>query len=251
MAEPRGGDPGAGAPRSAESRAELQRQAAERAVELIEPGMVVGLGSGTTAAFAVRRIGALLRDGALRGVVGVATSALVAREARTLGIPLIGPDDRLAVDITIDGADEVDDNLDLIKGAGGALLREKIVAQASRREVIVVDASKLSPQLGTRARLPVEVVPFGWRAQVEFLDGLGARPVVRCGPGGAPYLTDEGNLVVDCAIGPIPRPAELAAALAVRAGVAAHGLFLGLATDVIAAGEDGVVHMTSASSSRT
>jgi ribose 5-phosphate isomerase A len=147
-------------------------------------------------------------------------------------------------DITIDGADEIDPAMDLIKGRGGALLQEKIVAQTSRRLVIVADETKLSPALGTRRMLPVEVVPFGWRSQMEYVNTLVPQALIslRVAPGGAPFITDHGNFILDCATGPIERPQELAAQLQARAGVVAHGLFLGLATDVIVAGPSGVEH---------
>jgi ribose 5-phosphate isomerase A len=136
----------------------------------------------------------------------------------------------------------VDPQLDLIKGGGGALLREKITAQASRRTIIVVDESKLSPQLGTRRELPVEVVAFGWASQVRFLASLGATCTVRKAAAGTPYLTDSGHMILDCRFGPIATAAQLDAALNARAGIVGHGLFLGLATDLIVAGAGGVVH---------
>lgn len=224
------------------ARDELKRVAAERAAGLVESGMIVGLGVGSTAVYAVRRIGALLRAGELRDIVGVPCAARVEQEARSLGIPLATLDERPAVDLTIDGADEVDPRLNLIKGGGGALLREKMVAQASRREVIVVDAAKLVPALGAFP-LPVEVVEFGWGATARFLAGLGAAVTLRRGADGAPYRTDQGNLILDCAFGPIADPAALAASLERRAGIVEHGLFLGLTTDVIVAGADGVRHI--------
>jgi ribose 5-phosphate isomerase A len=222
----------------------FRRQAAERAVELVVPAMVVGLGTGATATCAVRLIGARLATGELHDIVGVATSSATATEARRLGLPLLDEAQSGPVDITIDGADEIDPALNLIKGRGGALLREKIVAQASRRVVIVADESKLSPALGTRRELPVEVVRFGWRSQLEYLQTLvpQGRGALRATPGGAPFVTDQGNVILDCAIGPIERPRELAAQLQARAGVVAHGLFLGIATDVIIAGRSGVEH---------
>jgi ribose 5-phosphate isomerase A len=221
-----------------------KRQAAERAVELVERGMVVGLGTGGTAIYATRRIGALVRAGELRDIVGVPTSVATGAEARRLGIPLLDEARSGPVDITIDGADEIDPALDLIKGRGGALLREKIVAQSSRRLVIVADETKLSQALGSRGPLPVEVMPFGWRSQVQYLNTLlpQARVSLRAAPGGAPFVTDQGNFILDCTIGPIEHPQELAAELQARAGVVAHGLFLGLATDVIVAGRSGVDH---------
>jgi ribose 5-phosphate isomerase A len=222
----------------------LKAAAAERAVAFVQSGMVVGLGTGSTAIFATRRIGALLRDGTLRDIVGFPTSSATASEARALGIPLLDDDCPRAIDLTIDGADEVDPQLDLIKGGGGALLREKIVAEASRREVIVVDESKLSPVLGTRFALPVEVIPFGWRSQARFLESLGARPVVRQTAAGTPYRTDQGNMILDCAFGPIAQPRALADQLAARAGIVEHGLFIGITTDLIVAGTQGIRHVT-------
>lgn len=223
--------------------AELKRQAAEYAVQFVESGMVVGLGHGTTAVFAVRRIAELLRTGALRDLLGVPCSRQVEAEARDLGIPLTSLNERPVVDLTIDGADEVSPSLDLIKGHGGALLREKIVAQASRREITVVDESKLSPALGTRVPLPVEVVPFGLRPQAAYLESLGARVAQRRNADGSLFQTDQANFILDCDFGPIARPGELGAQLHARAGIVEHGLFVGLATDVIVAGAGGVRHL--------
>ncbi len=221
-----------------------RQRAAERAAELLESGMVVGLGTGATATFAIRRIGALLRSGELRHIVGVPTSVATAAEARSLGIPLMDEARAGPVDITIDGADEIDPALNLIKGHGGALLREKIVAQSSRRVIIVADETKLSPVLGTRRDLPVEVVRFGWGSQLEYLRTLapGARVSLRTTPGGEAFVTDGGNVILDWGLGPIERPEELAAKLQARAGVVAHGLFIGIATDAIVAGRSGVEH---------
>jgi len=222
------------------SAAAYKQHAAECAVELVQSGMVVGLGTGSTAVFAIRRIGLLLQSGQLRDVVGVPTSAAAEAEARTVGIPLIEPELAREVDLTIDGADEVTPGLDLIKGRGGALLREKVVAQASRREVIVVDQSKLSPRLGTHSPLPVEVLRFGWRSQARFLESLGARVELMSGSGGRPFVADEGNLTLLCSVGGVAAPADLAQGLAARAGIVEHGLFLGLATDLIVAGSGGI-----------
>ncbi len=219
---------------------DYKQQAAERAVDLVKPGMVVGLGTGSTAVFAIRRIGALLRTGKLRDLTGVPTSTEAETEARQAGIPVVNLDLAREVDLTIDGADEVSPALDLIKGRGGALLREKVVAQASRREIIVVDQSKLSARLGTLSPVPVEVLRFGWRSQAGFLESLGARVELRSGPNGEPLVTDEGNLILFCSFGPLEAPAQLAALLAARAGIVAHGLFLGLATDLIVAGRTGI-----------
>jgi len=214
--------------------------AAERAVDLVESGMVVGLGTGSTAIFAVRRIAARLRDGSLRDIVGVPTSVATEAEARTLGIPLAGERLPSAVDITIDGADEVDPQLRLIKGGGGALLREKIVATVSRREVIVVDETKLSPALGTRYPLPIEVLPFGWEWHARFIESLGARVTVRRAPDGTLCRSDQGNYIVDAAFGPISSAESLAAALATHAGIVEHGLFLGLTSECLVGGARGI-----------
>jgi ribose 5-phosphate isomerase A len=223
---------------------EYKKQAAECAADLVQSGMVVGLGTGSTAVFAIRRIGKRLQAGELRNVVGVPTSAAAEAEAQKLGIPLRHLELDRDVDLTIDGADEATPELDLIKGRGGALLREKVVAQASRREIIVVDHGKLSPRLGTVAALPVEVLRFGWRSQVPFLESLGAQVELMRGPAGQPFVTDEGNLVLLCAFGPLAAAAELATRLAARAGVVEHGLFLGLATDLIVAGPEGIERRT-------
>jgi len=221
----------------------LKREAAYYAVQLVESGMVVGLGGGSTAALALHRLAALLHGGQLKDILGVPCSLQVEQEAQDLGFPLTTLEEHPQLDLSIDGADEVDPNLDLIKGGGGALLREKIVAQASRREIIVVDESKLSPTLGTHWPLPVEVLPFGWRSQIPFLESLGPRVVLRHYSDGSPFLTDQGNLILDCHFGPIPDPRGLAAELSQRAGVLEHGLFLGLATDVVVAAGEGIRHL--------
>jgi ribose 5-phosphate isomerase A len=217
----------------------LKRAAAERAVEWVEPGMVVGLGTGSTAVWAVRRIGALLAGGELHDVVGVPTARQTAEEAQRVGIPLLGDDVPWEIDLTIDGADEVDPALNLVKGGGGALLREKLVAQATAREVIVVDDSKPSPVLGTKHALPLEVVPFGLATTVAWLRANGATPTLRGSPA-APYRTDQGNLIVDADFGPISDPGNLAARLAAHAGIAENGLFVGLTDTLVVAGADGV-----------
>ncbi len=221
----------------------LKRLAAEQAVTLIQSGMVVGLGVGSTAIFAIRRIAELLASGELHDIVGIPCAVRVEEEARQLGIPLTTLEERTQVDITIDGADEVDPQLNLIKGGGAALLREKIVAQSSLREVIVVDEAKLSPVLGTQWAIPVEVVRFGWGAQARWIASLGAEVTLRRQSDGSPLTTDQGNYILDCNFGPIADLTTLATQLSLRTGIVDHGLFLGLATDLIVAGADGIRHI--------
>ena len=221
----------------------LKQEAAKYAVQFVQSGMVVGLGTGSTAIFATRRIAELLKDGTLKNVVGFATSKVVWQEAQHLGIPLMEQTMPSKIDLTIDGADEVDPKLNLIKGGGGALFREKIVAQASDREIIIVDDSKLSPCLGTKHTLPVEVNPFGWQSQLRFLESLGARATIRKNTDKTQFVTDSGNMIFDCDFGPIADPSGLADVLGARAGIIEHGLFIGIASDVIVASETGIRHL--------
>src|SRR5918998_3977023 len=172
-----------------------KRQAAARALEFVQSGMRLGLGTGSTAKHFVELLGERVRQGLK--VIAVASSDATRRDAKRVGIPLTTLDDIPELDLTLDGADEIAPDLSLIKGGGGALLREKVVAQASRRVVIVVDAGKLSPRLGTRWPVPVEVLPFGWRSQALFLEGLGAQVTRREARDGAPYKTDQGNFILD------------------------------------------------------
>ena len=210
----------------------LKRQSAEAALAEVRDGMVLGLGTGSTAAMAVDLLGAKVRDG--MRVIGIPTSERTAAQARGLGIPLGDLADHPELDLTIDGADQVHTGtLDLIKGLGGALVREKIVAAASRRMIVIVDESKLVPELGRGVRLPVEVVPFGWQATLLHLERAGADGRLRCDPAGAPLRTDNGNHIIDCAL-PIPDPAALHARLSVIPGVVETGLFIGMAWRVIA-----------------
>jgi len=220
----------------------FKQQAGELAAGLVESGMVIGLGTGSTAIFSIRRVAERLHAGEISGIVAIATSCATAEAARALGIPMLADDIPREIDLTIDGADEVDPAMGLIKGGGGALLREKIVAQASRREVIVVDESKLSPKLGTHRALPVEVLEFGWRSQARFLENLGAVVTPRH-QGDRPYRTDGGNMILDSRFGLITDAPALASKLEARAGIIEHGLFLGLAQEVIVAGAAGVRHV--------
>jgi len=226
-----------------EEQARYKQEAADYAVKFIRSGMTVGLGTGSTAIYATRRIAELYKNGQLRDIVAFATSTVVWQESVRLGIPMLPENLPQEIDVTIDGADEVDPQLNLIKGGGGALLREKIVAQASRREIIIVDESKLSPQLGSRWPVPVEVLPYGWQSQARYLSSLGAEPAIRRVPDGSEFRTDQGNMILDSRFGPIADPEELAQKLASRAGIMEHGLFLNLAKDVIVAGPGGIRHL--------
>jgi ribose 5-phosphate isomerase A len=224
-------------------RNRLKLQAAIYAADCVEAGMIVGLGFGSTALLAVRRIAARLHEGSLCDIVGVPCAEGTASLARELGIPLASLDDVSAVDLTIDGADEVDPQLNLIKGGGGALLREKMVAQHSQRVMIIVDEGKLSPALGTHWAVPIEVVEFGVGATTRWLATHAATVTRRLSADGGLYRTDQGNLILDCAFGPIGHPAVLARTLAERAGIVEHGLFVGLTTDLVIASVDGVRHL--------
>ena len=210
-----------------------KQMAAERGASLVESGMVLGLGSGTTATLAVQAIGRRLREGSLRNVVGVPSSSAIAAVARESGVPLTTLDEHPVLDLDLDGADEVDPDLNLIKGLGGALLWEKVVATASRRVVIFVDESKLVDRLGTKAPLPVEVIPFGWRTHVRFVESLGGKPELRTNPDGRPFVTDEGNYILHCRFEGIADPESLELHLRKRAGIVGTGLFLGIAHEVI------------------
>ena len=217
----------------------MKRAAAEAAVASVEDGMVLGLGTGSTAAFAVEALGRRVAAG-LR-IVGVPTSERTAAQARGLGIAVAALDERPDIDLVIDGADEVEPGtLALVKGLGGALLREKLVAASSRRMTVIVDESKVVERLGAgRARLPVEVVRFGALATLGRLRAAGVEPELRRTEAGEVFLTDGGNVLADCATGPIDDPAGLHGRLKALAGVVETGLFIGLATRVVVGGPGG------------
>ena len=208
----------------------LKLAAAEASLEEVEDGMVLGLGTGSTAALMIEVLGRRVQQGLQ--VVGIPTSERSAAQASAVGIPLVDFSTHPRIDLTIDGADEVDPALNLIKGLGGALLREKIVAAASRRMTVIVDAGKLVPRLGG-VRLPVEVVAFGWQATAVRLRAAGADTVLRHGADGVAFRTDSGNLILDCAFACIDDAAALAVQLKAMIGVVESGLFIGLATTVI------------------
>lgn len=218
----------------------LKRVAAERAVAMVEDGMKLGLGTGSTAAHVLQALAARRRKGELSDIVGVPTSRRTGEAARELGIPVASLDDHPHLDLDIDGADEVDPDLELIKGLGGALLWEKIVASAAERVIIVVDPTKLVARMGLRAPLPVEVVPFGWRTHLSAFRALGADPRLRTEDDGTPYVTDGGHYIVDCAFHDgIDSPRRLERGLLSRAGVVDTGLFVGFADVVVVGREDG------------
>ncbi len=216
----------------------LKHQAALRALDLVEDGMVLGLGTGSTAAHFLELLGRAVADGL--DIVGVPTSIHTEKTARDLGISLTTLAEQPRLDLTVDGADEVTPSLDLIKGMGGALLREKMVAQASDRFVIIADASKGVDRLGTASPLPLEVVDWNWKCHMDFLVSIGADPTLRRGEDGTPVKSDNGNLLVDCRFERgIDDPAALDRALKGRAGILETGLFLGMATRAILAGPEG------------
>ena len=221
-----------------------KQQAAERAITLVQDGMVLGLGTGSTAARFVDLVGQRVRNGLK--VICVPTSEATRLQAERLGIPLATLDEQPFLNLTVDGADEVDDQLRLIKGGGGALLCEKIVATASDRMVVISDASKRVANLG-RFPLPVEVVRFGLTATSAMIEGLAEDVgcqgdiVQRMGTDGKPFITDSGNFILDCAFGTISDPEALDEALKYVPGVVENGLFLGIADSAIIAGPDGVV----------
>jgi ribose 5-phosphate isomerase A len=226
------------------SAEDLKRQAAAKALELVGPGMRLGLGTGSTAAHFVDLLGQRVAAGLK--VICVPTSERTRTQAQTLGIPLAEFDDLPGLDLTVDGTDEFDPQLRLIKGGGGALLREKIVAAASRCMVVITDSSKGVPTLG-RFPLPVEVNPFGLEATRRLIvrearaGGCEGLLSLRRGSDGQPFVTDGGHYIFDCAFGTIPAPEDLAARLNAIPGVVEHGLFIGYARAVISAAADGVV----------
>ncbi len=222
----------------------LKRRAAEEALKLVEPGMVIGLGTGSTAAHFIDLLARERLD-----VRGVPTSEETRRRAAAAGVDVVEPDETTAIDLAVDGADEVDPSLKLIKGGGGALLREKIVASAAKRFVVIADSSKKVAELG-RFPLPVEIDRFAWgmttRRVREALGALGFKPALklRQGKDRAPFLSDGGNYVLDCPLGRIGDPVALDRALRDIPGVIETGLFIGLADLVILAGPEGVETLT-------
>ncbi|MCP5062769.1 MAG: ribose-5-phosphate isomerase RpiA [Ignavibacteriae bacterium] len=216
----------------------LKKEAAHKAVEEIKSGMVVGLGTGSTVFYALHKIAELLKSGELKNIVGIPSSKHTEKIANEIKIPLTTFEEHQTIDVTIDGADEVDKYFNLIKGGGGAFLREKILAQASKRLVIIVDESKLSPKLGDRWSVPIEVIKFSYKLEEEFIKTIPGKPILRMFDNGEPVITDEGNFIIDANFGRLQNPFELAEKLENRAGIVEHGLFLHLTNKIIVAGKD-------------
>jgi len=214
-----------------------KQHAAEVAVEYVKDGMIVGLGTGSTTEFAVKKLGERVRDGL--AIRGIPTSDVTKVQAEEEGIPLIDFSETMYIDLTIDGADEIDINLNMIKGGGAALLREKIVASASKEEIIIVSHEKFVKQLGSFP-LPVEVIPFGWQVIFNQLETLGGSPDLRLKQG-QPLLTDQGNYIIDCRFRQILDAAQLEQRLNMIPGVVENGLFTGLCTRMIMAEGEKIV----------
>jgi ribose 5-phosphate isomerase A len=220
---------------------DAEKQAAARAaVQLVESGSVVGLGSGSTASYAIHFLAERVRTGLK--IVGIPTSQNTKNLAEQLGIPLTTLEEHPAIDIDIDGADEIDPQLNLIKGGGGAQLREKVIASASKRFIVVAESAKLVPRLG-KFPLPVEVIPFAESLIKIRIAALGAVVSLRAGAGGQPYVTDEGHHILDCNFGEIDNPAGLSRELYDIPGVVEHGLFIGMAEMAFVGKDGGVVQV--------
>ncbi len=215
----------------------LKQIAGEKAVEYVKDGMVVGLGTGSTVFYAIKKIGERVKNGL--DIIGIPTSVETEKLAKQIGIQLSTLEEHPVIDVTIDGADEIDKKLDLIKGMGGALLREKIVASASKKEIIAADTSKLVDTLGTKSPLPVEVTRFGWSSVAKKISEFGCKPELRKKDGKV-FITDNGNYILDCKFHQIDKPKEMEQKINNIPGVLENGLFIGLADIVIVAGEDGV-----------
>lgn len=217
------------------------KRLAVAAADLVQPGMIVGLGTGSTASAVVEELGRRVATGLT--MTGVVTSDRTEELARSLGIPLTDLDDVAALDLGLDGADEIDPELNAVKGRGGALLMEKLVALSCAQFVLVASSEKSVAQLGVRLPLPVEVVRFGWKHTANRLETLGLVPRLRetSGADAAPYITDQGNYILDCGPSPILNPEELAAKIKATPGVVDHGLFVGIASAALQVDPDGNV----------
>ncbi len=225
---------------SPERQNELKKLSAIKAVEFIKDGMIVGLGSGSTVQFALEEIAGKIKSGVLKNILGIPTSLHTEKRSVELGIPLTTLDKNPEIDLTIDGADEVDENLNVIKGGGGCHLHEKIIAQATKEFIVIVDEGKISHQLGEKYYVPVEVVQKALRTETLFLESIGARVEQRFFEDGKPYITDENNFILKCWFGKIADPVKLSQTLNTRAGIMEHGLFIGMTAKVVVACENGV-----------
>lgn len=219
----------------------LKQQAARFTLKFIHDGMVLGLGSGTTTSYFVEMVGERYQKGELKNIKAIPTSEKTASQARSYGIPLINLLDHPCLDVAIDGADQVDPKLNLIKGLGRALLREKIVESHAAKFMVIVDESKLAPRLGGQVPLPVEIVKFEAASHVIWLNSLGCRAELWIESTGTPVVTDNGNYLARCWFDSgIPDLPALARALADQPGIVEHGLFLDMATDVVIASQTGI-----------
>jgi len=218
---------------------ELKKLAGEKAVEYIEDGMIVGLGTGSTVEYTLKKLGSLVREGL--DIKGIPTSVHTKRIAKEEQIPLTTLDENPVIDITIDGADEVDSNLNLIKGGGGALVREKIVAYHSKKEIIVIDDSKVVKILGIDFDLPVEVIKFGYPATIKEIEEFNCKIEPRKIMGNDLFITDNSNYIIDCEFERIENPEELELSLNNIPGVVENGLFIGLADEIIVGGKQGII----------
>jgi ribose 5-phosphate isomerase A len=220
-------------------REDLKKQAGEKAVEYIDDGMIVGLGTGSTVEYTIRKLGKLVRDGLK--IKGIPTSVHTQRVAKKEKIPLTTLEENPAIDLTIDGADEVDPDLNLIKGGGGALVREKIIAFNSKKVIIVIDDSKIVKALGIDFPLPVEVVKFGWTSTKKTLEKIGCNVELRRVMENEPYITDNSNYILDCEFDRIAEPAQLEIDINNIPGVVENGLFICLVNQVIVGGKQGIL----------
>ncbi len=221
----------------------LKKAAGVRAVDFVHTGMLVGLGTGSTAEFAIEELSKRIKDGRLSGISCIPSSERTRNFAETLGLDLVELSSKRKIDVTIDGADEIDSDFNLIKGGGGAFLREKVLAQNSERNIIVADESKLSRRLGSRFPVPVEVLEFALEAEKSYLKSLGGEVKLRLARDGSPFLTDQNNFIVDWSFGQIESPSYFADRLSQRAGIVEHGLFIGTASDIIIGSPRGLKHL--------
>ncbi|MBU2493396.1 MAG: ribose 5-phosphate isomerase A [Bacteroidetes bacterium] len=223
---------------------EQKKLVGEKAALYVKSNMIIGLGTGSTAYYATLKIGELYKNGIIENINCIPSSIHTENLAKELGLPLTDFNLHQEIDITIDGADEIDESLNLIKGGGGALLREKVIAQASKRLIIVADESKLSEKLGTKWAVPIEVIPFAVGVETKYLQSLGAKVELRKNKNGEIYITDENNFILDSDFGVIKNPGQLEFLLNRRAGIVENGMFIGLTNRVIAIKNNELLELT-------